>query len=133
MRLAALRIQCLSRCRQARLRVKKERARKALGPEVVEMLRRVVSVSGRTLTAVVYRCGGSYKVVGFDATVQSRQYVGFVYEPEVQALLVEHNKQFQVLLPAPPLLPHSPLSPLSSLQSETKAGQLARVMPWQHR
>jgi hypothetical protein len=113
MRLAALRIQCLARCRQARLRVRHERMRKSLGPEVIEMLRRVVSVSGHTLTAVVYRCGGSYKIVGFEGE-QSRpcQYVGYVYEPQVASLLAEHNQQFQ---------------------GDSKAIQLSRVMPWQHR
>lgn len=100
MRLAALRIQCLARCRQARLRVRYERMRKSQGPEVIEMLRRVVKISGYTLTVVVYRCGASYKIVGFDG-VHSRQYIGYVYEPQVNSILCEHNQQFQVH-PIPP-------------------------------
>lgn len=96
MKLAALRIQCLARCRQARLRVHRERVRRSLGPEVIEMLRRVVCVSGHTLSIVVYRCGGSYKIVGYDG-VQSRKYIGYVYEPEVNSILAEYNKRFEVI------------------------------------
>jgi hypothetical protein len=90
-------IQCLARCRQARLRVVRERKRRNGGPEVVEMLRRGACISGFKLTVVVYRCGGSYKIVGHDL-MNSCQYIGFIYEPEVQRILGAYNSEIQVSL-----------------------------------
>ena len=95
MNYAATKIQCLARCRQALLKVQRERKRKTAGPEVIEMLRRVVTISHHTLTIVVYRCGGSYKFIGHDL-INSRRYVGFVYEPEILLILEEYNKQYPV-------------------------------------
>jgi hypothetical protein len=95
MHAAATVIQCLARIRQARQRVMRERKRRALGPEVVEMLRKGSRISGHTMTVVIYRCGGSYKVVGQDM-VHGSQYMGFVYEPEMTKLLEWHNAQYEV-------------------------------------
>lgn len=110
MNVAATRIQCLARCRQAFLKVQREKKRKAGGPEVIEMLRRVVTISEHSLTLVVYRCGGSYKFIGHDL-MNSRKYTGYVYEPEILQILEDYNKQFP---------------------GDTKAMQAARVMPWQY-
>mmetsp|Transcript_15787 Transcript_15787/g.23740 ORF Transcript_15787/g.23740 Transcript_15787/m.23740 type:complete len:917 (-) Transcript_15787:179-2929(-) len=107
---ACLIIQCVARCRQARLKVVRERRRRAGGPEVVEMLRRGIRVSNHSLSVVVYRCGGSYKIVGHDL-INARQYMGYIYEPEISKLLDEHNLRFE---------------------GDTRAAQMARVMPWQH-
>lgn len=95
---AAIVIQCMVRCKLARERVVREIRRRAAGPEVVEMLRRGVKVSGHTVTVVIYRCGGSYKVIGHDLVLGSR-YMGFVYEPEMTKLLESHNAQYEVKTP----------------------------------
>lgn len=130
MRAAATVIQCMARRRQARLRVQRERKRRALGPEVVEMLRRGSRISGYTLTVVIYRCGGSYKIVGHDL-VHGCQYTGFVYEPEMTKLLEWHNAQLEVDILLRPS--HDLLDILCVCQGEAHAIVKAnRVMPWQH-
>ena len=95
MHAAALVMQCLVRKRLARQKVLREIKRRAAGPEVIEMLRKGSNISGHTVTVIIYRCGGSYKVVGHDL-VHGCQYIGFVYEPEMSKLLKEHNAQYEV-------------------------------------
>jgi hypothetical protein len=93
---ASVVIQCCARSRIARRRVDEERLRAKGGPRVTEMIRRPQVVSGRTMTLVVYRCGVSFKLVGFDL-INGLKYEGFVYQPEVMDLLKEHNANIEVL------------------------------------
>lgn len=87
----ALQLQCRYRVHRARHRVNEERRRRALGPPVVELLRKAVQISGVDLLLVGYRCGSNYKYVGHDFRAQL-QYEGFVYQPEVEQFIETHNK-----------------------------------------
>ena len=95
MQKASVMLQCIVRMKLACLRVLREKRRKAIGPEVVEVLRRGVRVSGLIVSVVISRCGGSYKVVGNDM-VRGDRYEGYFYEPQVNTLLEEFNSQFKV-------------------------------------
>ncbi len=95
MKVSSVLIQCCVRCKLARRRVAEERLRAAGGPAVVEVLRRAVNISGRTLTLILYRSGISFKVVGNDL-INGCQYVGFVYQPEIMDILKEHNSHILV-------------------------------------
>jgi hypothetical protein len=107
---ASVVVQCLARKHQARRRVAQERIRRNGGPQVVEMIRRGVEVSGVKLTVVMYRCGLNYKIIGHDV-MGGAQYQGFVYQPEVTRLIEAHNDQHP---------------------GQSWAMQQARIKPWQH-
>ena len=71
-----------------RRRLEEEKRRHVEGPEVSVMFRRGVTVSAVPLSLTVFRCGLNYKFVGHDPEM-CRDYVGFVYEPQLRRLLRE--------------------------------------------
>ena len=87
---AALQIQCAIRIRQARQAVAKVRHRKLMGPEVVEMLRRGVTVGGLDFTLIIYRCGDNYRMAGHDM-LRNAIYEGSLHREDVVHLLEKHN------------------------------------------
>jgi hypothetical protein len=90
-----------------------ERRRLALGPEVIEMLRRGVEISGRRVTLVIYRCGNNYKCLGEDL-LNNLRYDGHVYAPELPAILDDHNREVFARL------------------GDTPAAKAEKVSIWQH-
>ena len=91
---SALRVQTRFRVYKAQCWYYEERRRLALGPEVIEMMRRGVEISDRKMVLVVYRCGNNYKVLGEDL-LNNLRYDGHVYAPEVKELLDEHNYKIE--------------------------------------
>jgi len=91
---SALYIQCCFRQKFARKVVAEKRRRRDMGPEVVEMLRRGITVGASTFTLIIYRCGDNYRMAGHDA-VNNAMYEGSLHRPEVIRLIEDHNKCIQ--------------------------------------
>ena len=89
---AALQVQCAVRIRQAWLAVAKLRNRKLVGPEVVEMLRRGVSIGGLDFTLIIYRCGDNYRMAGHDM-VRNAIYEGSLHRQDVIRLVQDYNSK----------------------------------------
>ena len=88
---------CLLLLAQKRIRillairfVEEERRRKLYGPPVIEMLRKGMEISGRTLTVVINRCGNQYRVTGQDV-ISNAIYESFFHRDDVQQMLERHN------------------------------------------
>ena len=93
---AARYIQCCARCRIARKKVAERRRRRDMGPEVVEMLRRAVTVGKLSFTLIMYRCGDNYRMAGHDM-VNNAIYEGSLHRPEVIRLIEDHNSKINGL------------------------------------
>lgn len=93
---AARYIQCCARCRIARKKVAERRRRRDMGPEVVEMLRRAVTVGKLSFTLIMYRCGDNYRMAGHDM-VNNAIYEGSLHRPEVIRLIEDHNSKIKGL------------------------------------
>lgn len=89
---AAMQVQCAVRIRQAWLAVAKLRNRKLMGPEVVEMLRRGVSLGGLDFTLIIYRCGDNYRMAGHDM-VRNAIYEGSLHRQDVIRLVQDYNSK----------------------------------------
>ena len=90
MKRAALKIQCRFRCFRAKNIVDEERRRRAMGPEVHEMLRKNVLLGDLEFIVVVYRCGFQYRLRGYNL-VKNAIYEGNVFQEEVELLCREFN------------------------------------------
>ena len=88
---AALGIQCCFRIKLARKIVSNRRRRRDMGPEVVEMLRKGVTVGSLSFTLIIYRCGDNYRMAGHDM-VNNAVYEGSLHRPDVIRLVEEHNR-----------------------------------------
>eukprot|EP01041_Mallomonas_annulata_P001757 gene1757-3392_t len=87
---AALKIQTAFRRLSAKLFVIAEHRRRLLGPDVVEMFRRGMEISGLALTLVVKRCGHNYLLEGWDR-VKNLKYSGLVLQQEIEHIVKTHN------------------------------------------
>ena len=110
---AALRCQTRFRVYKAQCWYYEERRRLALGPEVVEMLRRGVEISERRMMLVIYRCGSNYKCLGEDL-LNNLRYDGHVYAPDIPRILEDHNNEVYARL------------------GDTTAAKEEKVNVWQH-
>lgn len=86
-------IQTCFRRFSAKLKADKERRRKLLGPEVVEMLRKGLQLNGLRITLVITRCGDNYRLIGNDL-LNDVVYEGHVYRSETIQMLNKYNAQF---------------------------------------
>ena len=77
----------------AQIRVDKERKRRLLGPEVIEMCRRSVRLDDLFITLVVTRCGDNYRLFGNDQ-INNCIYEGHVYRAQVVDMLDAYNALF---------------------------------------
>lgn len=93
----ALKCQTRFRVYRAQCWYYEEKRRLALGPEVIEMIRRGVEISNRHMMLVVYRCGNNYKVMGEDL-LNNLRYDGQVYAPEIKEVLEEYNIKVEARL-----------------------------------
>ena len=83
---SALLCQTKFRMYRAQLWLAAEKRRRSLGPEVHEMFRKGIVISGRTLVLIIYRCGTNYKMMGEDL-VNNLRYQGNAYTQDVSSLL----------------------------------------------
>lgn len=91
-------LQCNFRAAAVRRRLAAEAKRKFDGPELVAICTRGVELpSGDKLVVHVTRCGRNFKFVGTDLETCST-YVGFCYERDVDAFLLEHNRRSAIAI-----------------------------------
>lgn len=91
---SAMYIQCCFRMRHSRKIVAELRRRRDVGPEVIEMLRRGVTVGNFNFTLIIYRCGDNYRMAGHDM-VNNNIYEGSLHRPEVVKLIELHNSRIK--------------------------------------
>ena len=92
MKKCAIIVQCRFRCYRAKIFVAEEKRRRALGPEVHEMLRRGVKIGTLSFTVIVYRCGYNYRLKGYDL-IQNKVYEGNVFKAEIEKMLEVYNSK----------------------------------------
>ena len=110
MKIACLKLQSIYRGYRGRCIAISERRRRELGPDVHEMCRCGMIISGYKVTLVIYRCGMNYRLLAQNF-LRNEEYQGQIYKPDILELLDAYNQQYA--------------GPSLTMKQ-------SRIMPWQH-